>query len=131
MQTQNIVKSYVAASTIAEFDIVKFDANGKIAQCAASDAGSSAILGIAQRGAAAGESTDVLVYGVSRAKLVAIGDFSAAGAALLAASNNGTLNTAGSNDFVIARVLPNINSIGSANNDQAEVLFFGPSIVKA
>ncbi len=131
MQTQNIVKSYVAASTIAEFDLVKFDANGKIAQCAASDAGSSTILGIAQRGAAAGESTDVLVYGVSRAKLVAIADFSVAGAGLLAASNNGTLNTAGSNDFVIARVLPNINSIGSANNDQAEVLFVGPSIVKA
>ena len=39
MITQNIVKSFVAASTITEFDVVKFDANGKIAQCAHSDAG--------------------------------------------------------------------------------------------
>ena len=131
MQVQNIVLSYVAASTIAEYDLVKFDTNGKIAQCAHADAGDSTILGIAQRGAAAGESTDVLVYGVSRAKLAAIADFSVAGAALLTASNTGKLETAGQGDFVIARVLPNINSTGSADNDQAEVLFTGPSIVKA
>ena len=76
MQTQNIVKSYVAASTIAEFDLVKFDANGKIAQCGVADSTSSLILGIAQRGCAAGEVTDVLIYGVSRAKLGAIAAFS-------------------------------------------------------
>ena len=131
MITQNIVKSFVAASTITEFDVVKFDANGKIAQCAHSDAGSTTILGIAQRGCAAGETTDVLVYGVSRAKLVAIGDFAAAGAAALTVSNTGKLETAGGGDFVVARILPNINSTASANNDQAEVLFVGPSIVKA
>jgi len=30
MLTQNIVVSYVAASTISEFDLVKFDADGKL-----------------------------------------------------------------------------------------------------
>ena len=131
MQTQNIVKSFVAASTIAEFDVVKFDANGKIAQCAHADAGSTTILGIAQRGCAAGEVTDVLIYGVSRAKLAAIAAFEGAGAAALTVSNSGKLETAGSGDFVVARILPNINSTASADNDQGEVLFFGPSIVKA
>ena len=131
MQTQNIVKSYVAASTIAEFDLVKFDANGKIAQCGAADATSALILGIAQRGCAAGEVTDVLIYGVSRAKLAAIAAFEGAGAAALTVSNSGKLETAGSGDFVVARILPNINSTASADNDQGEVLFFGPSIVKA
>jgi hypothetical protein len=130
MITQN-VKSFVAASTIAEFDVVKFDTNGKIAQCAHSDAGSTTILGIAQRGCAAGETTDVLVYGVSRAKLAAIADFSGAGAAALTVSDTGKLETAGAGDFVVARILPNINSTLSANNDQGEVLFVGPSIVKA
>ena len=131
MITQNIVKSFVAASTITEFDVVKFDTNGKIAQCAHSDAGSTTILGIAQRGCAAGETTDVLVYGVSRAKLAAIADFSVAGAAALTVSDSGKLETAGAGDFVVARILPNINSTLSANNDQGEVLFVGPSIVKA
>ena len=131
MITQNIVQSFVAASTIAEFDVVKFDANGKIAQCAHSDAGSTTILGIAQRGCAAGETTDVLVYGVSRAKLAAIADFAGAGAAALTVSDAGKLETAGAGDFVVARILPNINSTASANNDQGEVLFVGPSIVKA
>ena len=131
MITQNIVKSFVAASTITEFDVVKFDANGKIAQCAHSDAGSTTILGIAQRGCAAGETTEVLVYGVSRAKLAAIADFAGAGAAALTVSNTGKLETAGAGDFVVARILPNINSTASADNDQAEVLFVGPSIVKA
>ena len=131
MQTQNIVKSYVAASTIAEYDVVKFNANGKIAQCAHSDAGSTTILGIAQRGCAAGEVTDVLIQGVSRAKLAAIAEFEAAGAAALTVSNDGKLETAGSGDFVVARILPNINSTESADGDQGEVLFFGPVVVKA
>tara|TARA_R100001443_G_scaffold4958_2_gene13620 strand:- start:2628 stop:3023 length:396 start_codon:yes stop_codon:yes gene_type:complete len=131
MQTQNIVKSYVAASTIAEFDLVKFDANGKIAQCGAADATSALILGIAQRGCAAGEVTDVLIHGVSRVKLGAIAAFENSGDCLLTAAANGTLDSAASTNFVVARILPNINSTASAANDQGEVLFFGPVIVKA
>ena len=131
MQTQNIVKSFVAASTISEFDLVKFDADGKIAQCGAADSTSSLIIGIAQRGCAAGETTDVLVYGVSRAKLGAIAAFSTADASLLTAIASGKLDTASQNDFVVARVLPNINSIAAADNDQAEVLFFGPITIKS
>ena len=131
MQTQNIVKSYVAASTISEFDLVKFDANGKIAQCGAADATSALILGIAQRGCAAGEVTDVLVYGVSRAKLGAIAEFETGGSCLLTAIASGKLDTATQNDFVVARILPNINSTATADNDQAEVLFFGPITIKS
>lgn len=131
MQTQNIVKSYVAASTISEFDLVKFDSDGKIAQCGAADSTSSLILGIAQRGCAAGEVTDVLIYGVSRAKLGAIGAFETADACLLTAIASGKLDTASQNDFVVARILPNINSTETADNDQAEVLFFGPVTIKS
>ena len=110
MQTQNIVKSYVAASTISEFDLVKFDANGKIAQCGAADATSALILGIAQRGCAAGEVTDVLIQGVSRAKLGAIAAFENSGDCLLTAAASGKLDSAASTNFVVARILPNINS---------------------
>ena len=59
------------------------------------------------------------------------GGTSGAGAAALTVSDSGKLETAGAGDFVVARILPNINSTASANNDQAEVLFVGPSIVKA
>ena len=131
MQTQNIVKSYVAASTINEFDLVKFDADGKIAQCGAGDATSALILGIAQRGCAAGEVTDVLVHGVSRAKLGAIAAFENSGDCLLTAAASGKLDSAASTNFVVARILPNINSTASADGDQGEVLFFGPVVVKA
>lgn len=131
MITQNIVKSFVAASTITEFDLVKFDANGKIAQCGAADSTSALIIGIAQRGCAAGETTDVLVHGVSRAKLGAIGAFENSADCLLTAIATGKLDSATSGDYVVARILPNINSTASADNDQAEVLFVGPSIVKA
>jgi hypothetical protein len=89
-------------------------------------------LGIAQRGCAAGEVTDVLVYGVSRAKLGAIAAFETAGCFSLTAIASGKLDTATQNDFVVARILPNINSTAAADNDQAEVFFFGPiTIVKA
>jgi hypothetical protein len=131
MITQNIVKSFVAASTITEFDLVKFDANGKIAQCGAADSTSALIIGIAQRGCAAGETTDVLVHGVSRAKLGAIAAFENSADCLLTAIATGKLDSATSGDYVVARILPNINSTASADNDQAEVLFVGPSIVKA
>jgi len=131
MITQNIVKSFVAASTITEFDLVKFDANGKIAQCGAADSTSALIIGIAQRGCAAGETTEVLVHGVSRAKLGAIAAFENSADCLLTAIATGKLDSATSGDYVVARILPNINSTASADNDQAEVLFVGPSIVKA
>lgn len=132
MLTQNIVVSYVAASTISEFDLVKFDANGKIAQCGASDSSSATILGIAQRGGSAGDSIDVLVHGVSRAKLGAITAFATGTSCLLTAAASGKLvNTSTTGDYIVARVLPNINSTASADNDQAQVLFVGPSIALA
>ena len=132
MQTQNIVKSFVCASTVSEFDLVKFDADGKIAQCGASDSSSALIVGIAQRGGAAGDSVDVLVFGVSRAKLGAITDFASGTSCLLTAAASGKLvNTSTTGDYIVARVLPNINSTAAADNDQAEVLFVGPSIVVA
>lgn len=130
MQVQNIVKSYVAASTISEFDLVKFDTNGKIAQCGAADSTSALILGIAQRGAAAGETTDVLILGVSKAKVGAISDFANSTDSHLTAGASGKLvkrGAAASGDYVVARVLPNVNSTSSADNDIIEVLFVGPS----
>ena len=131
MQTQNIVKSFVCASTVSEFDLVKFDADGKIAQCGAADSTSALIVGIAQRGGAAGDSVDVLVFGVSRAKLGTIAAFENAADCLLTAAASGKLDSATSGDYVVARVLPNINSTAAADNDQAEVLFVGPSTVVA
>jgi len=71
------------------------------------------------------------VHGVSRAKLGLIAAFENSADCLLTAAASGKLDSATSGDYVVARVLPNINSTASADNDQAQVLFVGPSIVVA
>jgi len=52
-------------------------------------------------------------------------------ASLLTAIASGKLDSATRGDFVVARVLPNINSTAAADNAQAEVLFFGPITIKS
>ena len=84
---------------------MKFDADGKIAQCGAADSTSALILGIAQRGGSAGDSIDVLVHGVSRAKLGLIAAFENSADCLLTAAASGKLDSATSGDYVVARVL--------------------------
>ena len=68
---------------------------------------------------------------IQLALLGAIAAFNTADASLLTAIASGKLDTAAQNDFVVGRVLPNINSTSAADNDQAEVLFFGPITIKS
>ncbi|MDB4526291.1 hypothetical protein N9180_01745 [Akkermansiaceae bacterium] len=124
MNTPNICKSFVAASTITEFAVVALDSNGKVA--VATDATSDLIVGVAQRGASAGDVVDVIVHGETRA---------IAGAALTFSSTPRlTVGAAGvlvdgsdAGDFPVARVLPNVNQTStSASGEQIVVLFHGP-----
>ena len=84
----NIVQSFIAASTITEFALVSIDGNGKVAVTTA--ATDKACIGVAQRGASAGEPVDVIISGVSR--IIAGGSITFT-ASLVMASTAGTVVT--------------------------------------
>ena len=128
MELQNIVKSFICASAVTEFAIVAIDANGKIA--VASSATSPAVVGVAQRAADAGDSVEVLIFGVTR--LIAGGSLTFSSTPLLAVTTAGAVKSGlTSGDYAVARVLPNINQTSAAANDQLVVLFTGPLTVNA
>lgn len=122
-----IVKSFVAAGTITEFAAVAFDSNGKVV--VATDATSDLIIGIAQRGASAGDVVDVVVMGETRAIAGAALTFSST--PRLTVGTGGALvdgSTAG--DYPVARLLPNINQTSTAGSgEQVVVYFHGPVTV--
>ena len=128
MPKANNIVSYIAASALDAYEVVKVDTDGKVALPASgSDA---AVIGVTQRTVAAGDPVDVLIYGITRAK---------AGAALtlttdnlLMAANDGELVVATSSNFPVARTLPNINQKSTAGaGEEIFIMFFGPSVVKA
>lgn len=128
MQTQNIVESFIAAEAITEFALVSIDGNGKIT---ITDAGTEiGCVGVAQRACSAGESVDVVVFGVTR--VIASGALTFGTTPLLTGAANGQVAAVSSSDFPVARILPNINQTSTAGaGEQLLVLFTGPSVVKA
>ena len=119
----NIVQSFIAASTITEFALVSIDGNGKVAVTTA--ATDKACIGVAQRGASAGEPVDVIISGVSR--IIAGGSITFT-ASLVMASTAGTVVThATSGKYAIGRIIPNINQTSAAANDQLSIVFTGPN----
>ena len=97
----------------------------------ATDATSDLIVGIAQRGCAAGDAVEVLVHGTSRA--IAGGTLALTDTPRLAVTTAGAV-VAGdtSGDYPVARFLPNVNQIGaSANGEQILVFFHGPILPNA
>ena len=128
MQTQNIVQSFVAAEAITEFALVSIDGNGKVT---ITDAGTEiGCVGVAQRACSAGDSVDVVVFGVTR--VVASAGITFNTTPLLAAAANGQVAAVAQSDYPVARILPNINQTSTAGaGEQLLVLFTGPSVVKA
>lgn len=128
MELQNIVKSFVCASAVTEFAIVAIDANGKIV--VATDATSPAVVGVAQRAASAGDSVEVCVFGLTR--VIAGGSLTFVTTPLLAVTTGGKVKSGlTSGDYAVARVMPNINQVSAAANEQLVVLFTGPLTVNA
>ena len=128
MELQNIVKSFICASAVTEFAIVAIDANGKIA--VANDATSPAVVGVAQRAASAGDSVEVCVFGLTR--MIAGGSLTFVTTPLLAVTTAGAVKSGlTSGDYAVARVMPNINQVSAAANEQLVAFFFGPTTVNA
>ncbi len=120
----NIVQSFIAAGTITEFALVSIDGNGKVAVTTA--ATDKACVGVAQRGASAGEPVDVIISGVSR--VIAGGSITFNTASLVMATTAGKLLThATSGSYAIGRIIPNINQTSAAANDQFSIVFTGPN----
>ena len=128
MELQNIVKSFICASAVTEFALVAIDANGKIA--VADDATSPAVVGVAQRAASAGDSVEVCVFGLTR--VIAGGSLTFVTTPLLAVTTGGKVKSGlTSGDYAVARVMPNINQVSAAANEQLVAFFFGPTTVNA
>ena len=128
MELQNIVKSFICASAVTEFALVAIDANGKIA--VATDATSPAVVGVAQRAASAGDSVEVCVFGLTR--VIAGGSLTFLSTPLLAVTTAGKVQSGlTSGDYAVARVMPNINQVSAAANEQLMAFFFGPTTVNA
>lgn len=125
--TDHII-TMVAAETLTAYDVVALDANGKAALPSGGD--DDGILGVAQRGASAGEVVEIIVAGITRAKAGAGITF--ATTPLLMAATDGELVAATSTNYPVARVLPNINQTSTAAaGEEFFVYFFGPSVVLA
>jgi len=119
-----IIQSFIAASTITEFALVSIDGNGKVA--VTTSASDKACVGVAQRGASAGEPVDVVISGVSR--VIAGGSITFDSASLVMASTAGKVVThATSANYAIGRIIPNINQTSAAANDQLSIVFTGPN----
>ena len=119
--TDNII-SFVAAEAITEYALVSVDTAGKIVITdAATD---RRCVGVAQRACALGDSVEVKVNGITR---VVAGATIANTVSLIMADTDGKVVThATSGNFSIGQVLPNINQVSSAANDQIFINFTGP-----
>ena len=126
--TDNII-SMVAAGTITEFAVVSLDTNGKAV--VATVGTDFKVIGVAQRGASAGDAVDILVHGITR--VIAGENITFATTPILSATTAGKVQACitegGSTDttfYPIARALPNINQKVVADGEQFFALFTGP-----
>ena len=119
----NIVQSFIAASTITEFALVSIDGNGKVAVTTAGT--DKACIGVAQRGASAGEPVDVIISGVSR--VIAGGSITFTASLVMASTAGKVVTHATSGKYAIGRIIPNINQTSAAANDQLSIVFTGPN----
>tara|TARA_R100001015_G_C4568233_1_gene126734 strand:+ start:302 stop:703 length:402 start_codon:yes stop_codon:yes gene_type:complete len=126
--TDNII-SMIAAGTITEYAVVSLDTNGKaVVATAGTD---FKVIGVAQRGASAGDAVDILVHGITR--VIAGEAITFATTPILSATTAGKVQACitegGSADttfYPIARALPNINQKVVADGEQFFALFTGP-----
>jgi len=120
--TDNII-SFVAAEAITEYSLVSVNTFGKIVKTTV--ASDNRCVGVAQRACALGDSVEVKVNGITR---VVAGGTIANSVSLIMATTAGTVTThdATTGHYSIGQVLPNINQVSSAANDQIFINFTGP-----
>lgn len=129
MANTDNMTSFIAGGAITEFALVKVNADGKVEVEASST--SPAAIGIAQRAASSGEAVDVIISGSTRA---ISGDSILPGTTtLLMADTAGRLQNfaAGSGNYAVARVVPNVNHNAPVDGDQIKVVFTGPTNYEA
>ncbi len=127
MADTQIIKSFIAASTITEFALVSLDVNGKVA---VTSAGSDVTcVGVAQRACVAGDAVDVVTFGETR--VIAGGAIAPATEPRLSASTGGTVTAASAGRYPVARIIPNINQTSASTNDQVLLLFVCPTVIHA
>jgi hypothetical protein len=119
-------KSFLAASTITQYQLVKFDTAGKVSP--ATDPTSSATLGVALNGGDAGEYITVQFDGeVTVIAGATITNF--ATTPLLAVMAGGKVQAAVAGDYPVCAAVPNINQVSAVDGDQIQVTFSRPSTV--
>tara|TARA_R100001460_G_scaffold47300_1_gene85026 strand:+ start:348 stop:740 length:393 start_codon:yes stop_codon:yes gene_type:complete len=126
--SNQIIQSFIAGAAITEFALVSLDANGKVQVTAIGT--DKTCVGIAQRGASAGEPVDVVTFGLSRA--IAGGAITANTEPRLkcVTAATGRVEPVASGDFAVCRMIPNINQKSAVAGDQIQVMFLGPVIVE-
>lgn len=114
-----IIKSFICASAVTEFALVAIDSAGKVA--IANDPTANTIIGVAQRGAEAGEPVDVVISGETR--VIANGSLTLTSSTVLAVAADGEVQAAASTHYPVGFTLPNINQTSAAANEQILICF--------
>lgn len=122
----NNVPSFQCASTVTQYQLVKFDTAGKVST--ATDSTSNATLGVALSGGDAGDYIPVQLEGkVTVIAGATINNF--ATTPLLAVMAGGKVQAAVAGDYPVCAVVPNINQVSAVDGDQIQVTFSRPSTV--
>jgi len=125
MADSNTIVSMIAGGAITEFALVKINGAGKVEVATLATADST--FGVAQRAASAGEAVDVVIHGVTR--VISGAALTLATTPILAVTTAGKVQAcqvADTTFFPVARALPNVNQLTTADGDQMKVFFFGP-----
>lgn len=126
--SNQIVQSFQAGGTITEYALVSIDGAGKVV--VTTSAADDNCVGVAQRAASSGDMVDVVIHGITR--VIAGEAITFSNNPLLGATTDGKVQIAASaGEYVVCRVLPNVNQVSAVDGDQIRVLFTGPSIVVA
>lgn len=126
--SDQIVQSFQAGGTIAEYTFVSIDTAGKV-QTTTLPTDDNCV-GVAQRAASSGDMVDVVIFGITR--VIAGESITFSTNPLLAVTTGGKAQIgASAGEYPVCRVLPNVNQVSAVDGDQIRVLFFGPSIVVA
>lgn len=124
---QSIYISAEAASALSQFQLVKYDTNGKVEPCTAS---TDIACGVVQVACEAGEQVSICIAGLTN--FIAGGVITAGTDNYLIASTAGKVIkfTSGANVNVVGRFLPYQANLVSANNEVIRG-YFAPNIGNA
>mgnify|MGYP006969513078 CR=1 FL=1 len=129
MANTDYIITLVAAEAITEYALVSVNSDGKATITDA--ATENNCIGIAQRGCDSGDVVEIIALGKSRA--IAGGNIAPATMNLLMATTGGKLVAfdGATDNYAVARMLPNINQASASSGDQINVVFTGPVALTA